>query len=1406
MTDDKFLSDLLLPNAAQPLSGTVRSVNRNLAQILESHRTPAITGDKLRCQIGCRAWRLQRFAGGSSLSRWRQVLFLRNLGDPILIVLCSSLCVWIILRANMSNPNDYTVGWICAIPTEYVAAQEFLDEEHEGPEYVSPNDTNHYTLGKVGKHNVVIAVLPDNEYGKSSAASVARDMLHSFPNVRIGLMVGIAGGAPGKHDIRLGDIVVSSAGNGKGGVFGYDFGKAIQGRDFQETGLLNQPPTLLRTTVSGLKARYERKGHQLAETINMILEKNPRLRGKYKQPETGADKLFKPEVTHDLSCAAICSDDVSNLVLRPERTEDEDNPTIHYGLIASADRLMKDASARDRLSEEKEVLCFEMEAAGLMNHFPCLVIRGICDYSDSHKNKEWQGYAAMVAAAYAKDLLYQIAPNRVEAEKKIGDILSGLQEVAEEHRDVSKEHRNIAKEQLQAQKDLAKERLSEEKQKCHQLFRLTTSSRDATYESYKDRVEERVENTCMWFLKHEHFQAWLNQESGPLLVTADPGCGKSVLAKYLIDHGLPRSTTICYFFFKDQDQNTVRQALCALLHQLFSQKPSLIKHAMPQFHKDGPRLVNSTESLWEVLRNAVKDPQAGPVIMVLDALDECAESEFAVLIRNVESQFRSDQLGNGKLKYLLTCRPYDQIVSKFRVLLDAFPNIHIPGEEESETISQEVNHVITRRINQLAIEKRFSTQIKSHLEKRLQETTHRTYLWVYLVFDYLEKDDFKKTLKGVESAIATLPRSINEAYEQILNKTNEDPMVRKALSIILAASRPLTISEMNVAVNIDYTSQSIHDLDLEDDEDFKTRLRSWCGLFVSIHQGSIYFLHQTAREFLLADLASPTTISPELHWHHSITTQDAHTVLAELCVLYLNFFNSNTSLLTDMDGEAGHCIDKHPFLDYSAKTWGAHFRKAVMIDDATIIPFALRICDSGSRSYSVWFRIYWKTTGRSTTKYFTDLMLASYYGHRVIVKLLLEKGAEIEAKDSEYGRTPLSWAAGNGHKATVKLLLENGAGVESKDEIGQTPLSWAAGNGHEAVVKLLLENGAGVESKDEDGRTPLWQAARNGHKAMVKLLLENGAGVESKDKIYGQTPLSRATENGHEAVVKLLLENGAGVESKDEVGRTPLRQAARNGYKATVKLLLEKGAGVESKDEDGRTPLSWAAGNGHKAVVKMLVATEGIDMDSKDKYGRTPLSWAAESGHEAIVKMLLTKTIANTEDAIGRTPFSFAAVNGHDTVAMAILSHEAVDLDQKDRYGSTLLSIAVRNCRTQIVKVLLATGQVTLDTQDCFGRTLWWWVRRYGNTDIKQALHDYAEKRGIEVCKSDESITMSPISNDDISRRCDVCTLSIPENEGFYECGVCNGGDFDICSVCYIIGGRCLGDDHELAQRRGKEE
>ena len=321
---------------------------------------------------------------------------------------------------------------------------------------------------------------------------------------------------------------------------------------------------------------------------------------------------------------------------------------------------------------------------------------------------------------------------------------------------------------MKIQHTVREQELSDRQRECLHLFRLTKSTEDATYEWYKNRVEERVEGTCKWFLQHHHFQEWVTQDSGPLLVSADPGCGKSVLAKYLVDHVLPESATVCYFFFKDQDQNTARQALCALLHQLFSQKPASIQHAMKQYEQDGKELVNSTKSLWTILRNAVQDSQAGPIIIVLDALDECAESEFEDLMRNIESQPRSCHSSSSKLRYLLTSRPYEQIVAKFQGLLNSFPRIHIPGEEESEAISQEVNLVISYRVELLAEEKKLSNKVRDDLATLLTSTEHRTYLWVHLVFDYLKTEVFKKTTEGIKEATKSLPKSVNQAYERIL--------------------------------------------------------------------------------------------------------------------------------------------------------------------------------------------------------------------------------------------------------------------------------------------------------------------------------------------------------------------------------------------------------------------------------------------------------------------------------------------------------------------------------------------------------------------------------------------------------------------------------------------------------------
>ncbi|KAL7796140.1 hypothetical protein V8C37DRAFT_23337 [Trichoderma ceciliae] len=551
------------------------------------------------------------------------------------------------------DPEDYAVGWICAISTEYVSARAFLDEKHEGPEYVSPNDNNDYTLGRIGKHNVVIAVLPDGEYGTASAAIVARDMSHSFPNVRIGLMVGIGGGAPSmKHDIRLGDIVVSAPRDGEGGVFQYDFGKTIQNQSFQHTQFLNQPPLILRTAANGLKAQYKEDGHRLEEAINTILNEKPRLRQEYKRPEPSSDRLYKSGVVHpvdEISCAAICGDDPSSLLPRTERTGYDDNPAIHYGTIASANQLMKDATIRDRLAAEKGVLCFEMEAAGLMNHFPCLVIRGICDYSDSHKNKEWQGYAAMAAAAYAKDLLIRIPPNKVQAEKKISNLLT----------------KNTMTENI--------------------LFIKLPIAEGAAFDSYtkeqnptclpNTRVELR--NQIIEWAKNTHTESifWLNGMAGT---------GKSTVSRTIAQSLASTGHLGASFFFKkgEGDRGSSAKLFTTIATQLATRKPAIAPYIKNAINGDS---TISDKGLKEQFDKLILQPlsavslntgKAESIVIVIDALDECEPEDEVRLIIHLFGHAK-----NLGLRVFVTSRPelpirfgFSEIKGKYQdVILHEIP-------------------------------------------------------------------------------------------------------------------------------------------------------------------------------------------------------------------------------------------------------------------------------------------------------------------------------------------------------------------------------------------------------------------------------------------------------------------------------------------------------------------------------------------------------------------------------------------------------------------------------------------------------------------------------------------------------------------------------------------------------------
>ena len=312
----------------------------------------------------------------------------------------------------------------------------------------------------------------------------------------------------------------------------------------------------------------------------------------------------------------------------------------------------------------------------------------------------------------------------------------------------------------------------------------------------------------------------------------------------------------------------------------------------------------------------------------------------------------------------------------------------------------------------------------------------------------------------------------------------------------------------------------------------------------------------------------------------------------------------------------------------------------------------------------------------------TPLQWASDNGHVEVVRLLLEKGANVNAV-SQGGSTPLHWASDNGHVEVVRLLLEKGANVNAASQGGSTPLHWATINMHIEVIRLLLEKGADVNVANQAGSTPLYWSSKNGYIEVVRLLLENGANVKAAS-LDGSTPILCASGNGHIEVVRLLLEKGANVNVVNQDRSTPLHWASDNGHIEVVKLLLEKGADMKAASLDGPTPLHWASKNGHIEVVRLLLE-KGADVKAASLDGSTPLLWASTSGHVEVVR-LLVENGADVNDI--SMPLYWASTNGHVEVVRLLLEKGA-DINVANQDGLTLLHLAYDKGHVEVVKLLL---------------------------------------------------------------------------------------------------------------------
>ncbi|KIL90294.1 hypothetical protein FAVG1_06024 [Fusarium avenaceum] len=1223
-------------------------------------------------------------------------------------------------QGHKDEPLDrrYTVAWICALHIEMAAARAMLDQEYVNRPQQA-HDTNSYVLGAIQNHNIVIACLPASQYGANNAATVLSNMKRTFPDIQIGLMVGIGGGVPTKADIRLGDIVVGVR------VMQYDLGKTLSD-SFQRTAVPKFPDSSIRTVISNLRSRHELSGSRVPSILSNKMGNYPA----YCLP-TEPDRLFLSSYNHDTSVSTCEECDQSRLETRKLRSST--GPFIHYGGIASANTVMKDSTTRDEIARELDVICFEMEAAGLMDIMPCLPIRGICDYSDSHKTKEYQRYAAAAAAAYAYEFL---------------EIWGGVSPT------IKAEHSKFSNEEY-----------------------LSSDHHDAILESLdfegidarKTTIKAAHSKTCRWILKHPDYLCWANPEHlsehhGFLWIRGKPGAGKSTLMKFIYLQARRKdekmqSLTASFFFNARGEilEKTVSGMYRSLLLQLFEGFPDLKcvladSEILPRRQTGCPSL----NVLKDLLGSAVSKLGQRSFTCFIDALDECDEQQVMDLVEYFEDLAEQCTEDGVRLSICFSSRHYPYI--------DVRLGIRLILEDQMGHANDLESYIKTN----LRIK---DPSLLMELQEKMLEKAAGVFLWVVLVTDILKRENCRGRL-SLKMRLDQVPNGLSELFKDLLRRDASN-MEELKLSVlwILLSKRPLKPEEYYHAIWAGLSLEELADptppeVDTADSKECFARcvISSSKGLAeITKSKPTVQFIHESVRDFLVKD-EGLFDLWPDLKpdWKSV-----GHEKLKLCCYSYLQLLeqNSLTSSFQDSTSDLLRKLQGYPLLEYASQ-------------------FVLHHADSAADTVVNAFEKF------KTRKYTMDaglLYILAERGHSSLIRIKLEDNPNIDfrSKGDRYVY-PLIAAMAKGYKSSVVALLRLSPCVHdlahitnsliynvNADGRGHSPLSWACEHGHLGIVYTLISRGVSVRETGRRGNTLIILALKNGHTEIARLLIDHGADIHTSNGYDSALSLASANSDlqtmecllkkganpdscanhgwpilciaaslDHEAVVEILLKNGARVDWVTANGSQVLHHTTK---KSIFEVLFRHGADIHARGPEGFTCLFTTIERSAPLDTVEFLLNHGADIKARDDRGNTCLHLAMYKASDpfSIAKLLLQNGVIvngrnyrgetclhvlrhrfdsvpdveqlfqllyrhgadfNIRDDRGNTPLHLIRLNTEWTNFAPLIKQPGLDLNARNLRGKTPLHYVALERQLNIA-ALLVNGGADVNSVDTHGRT-----------------------------------------------------------------------------------------------------